>query len=31
MKVIHWELCKNFEFDHTEKWYVYNPEFILEN
>ena len=23
-KVIHWELCKNVEFDHTNKWYMYN-------
>ena len=24
--VIHWELCKKFKFDHTIKWYMYNPE-----
>ena len=21
-KVIHWELCKKFKFDHTNKWHV---------
>ena len=30
-KVIHWELCKKFKFDHTNKRYTYNPEFVLEN
>ena len=30
-KVIHWELCKKFEFDHTNKWYMHNPTLILEN
>ena len=29
--VIHWELCKNFKFDHTNKWYMHNPESVLEN
>ena len=29
--VIHWELCKNLKFDHTNKWYIHNPESILEN
>ena len=28
-KVIHWELCKKFKFDHTNKWYVHNPESTL--
>ena len=23
-KVIHWELCKNFKFEHTNKWYTHN-------
>ena len=23
--VIHWELCKKLKFDHTNKWYMYNP------
>ena len=30
-KVIHWELYKNFNFDHVNKWYMRNPESILEN
>ena len=30
-KVIHWEMCKKFKFDHTNKWYMQNPALILEN
>ena len=30
-KVIHWEIWKKFKFDHTNKSYIYNPEFVLEN
>ena len=30
-KVIHWELCKKFTFDHTNKWYMHNPAPLLEN
>ena len=30
-KGIHRELCKKLEFDHTTKWYMRKPEFILEN
>ena len=30
-KVIHWELCKKFKFDYTNKWYMHNPESVLEN
>ena len=30
-KVIHWESCKELKFDHTNKWYMHNPEFVLEN
>ena len=30
-KVIHWEMCKKFKFDHTNKGYMYNPASILEN
>ena len=30
-KVIHWEMCKKFKFDHTNKWYMHNPASILEN
>ena len=29
--VIHWEMCKKLKFDHTNKWYMYNPAPILEN
>ena len=29
--MIHWELCEKFEFDHTNKWYTHNSEFVLEN
>ena len=30
-KVIHWEICKKFKFDRTNKWYMHNPAAILEN
>ena len=30
-KVIHWEICKKFKFEHTNKWYMHNLEFVLEN
>ena len=30
-KVIHWELCKKFKFNHTDKWYMHNPESVLVN
>ena len=30
-KVIHWEMCKKYEFDHANKWYMHNPAPILEN
>ena len=30
-KVIHWELCKKFKFDHTNKWYLHNPKSVGEN
>ena len=30
-KVIHWEMCKKFKFDHTNKWYMHNQAFVLEN
>ena len=29
--MIHWELCKKLKFDHTNKWYLHNPEFVQEN
>ena len=30
-KVIHWEMCKKFKFNHTNKCYMHNPAAILEN
>ena len=30
-KVINWELCKKFKFDHMNIWYMHNPELVLEN
>ena len=30
-KVIHWEMCKKFKFDHTNKCYMHNPAPVLEN
>ena len=30
-KVIHWEMCKKFKFDHTNKWYMHNSSSPLEN
>ena len=30
-KVIHWEICKKFKIDHDNKWYMHNPEPVLEN
>ena len=30
-KVIHWEMCKKYKFDHTNKWYMHNPASVLEN
>ena len=29
-KVIHWELCKKFKFDHMNKYYMHNPQSALE-
>ena len=29
-KVIHWELCKRLKIDHTIKWYMHKPGYILE-
>ena len=29
-KVIYWELCKKLKFDHTTKWYMHKPEYVLE-
>ena len=30
-KVIHWELCKKLTFNHMNKWYMHNPESVLNN
>ena len=30
-KVIHWEMCRKFQFDHTNKWYMQNTAPVLEN
>ena len=30
-KVIHWEMCRKFQFDHTNKWYMHNQAPVLEN
>ena len=30
-KVIHWEMCRKFQFEHTNKWYMHNPAPVLEN
>ena len=28
-KVIHWEMCKKFKFNHANKWYMHNPASVL--
>ena len=30
-KVIPWEFCKKFKFDHTQQCYMHNPESVQEN
>ena len=30
-KVIYWEMCKKFKFDHVNKWYMQYSEPVLEN
>ena len=30
-KVILWKMCRKFQFDHTNKWYMHNPAPVLEN
>ena len=30
-KVIPWEMCRKFQFDHTNKWYMHNAAPVLEN
>ena len=29
--MFHWELCKNFQLDHTNKWHMHKPTSVLEN
>ena len=29
-KAILWELCKKLKFDHTNKWYMHNPNLVNE-
>ena len=29
-KVIPWELCKEFKFNHILKWFMYKSESLLE-
>ena len=29
--MIHWKLSKKLKFDHMNKWYMRNPESVLEN
>ena len=29
--MIHWEMYKKLEFDHTNKWYMHNTAPVLEN
>ena len=30
-KVIYWEMCKKFQFDHMNKWYMHNSAPVQEN
>ena len=30
-KVVHWEMCRKFQFNHTKKWCMHNPAPVLEN
>ena len=30
-KMIQWDMCMNFKFDHTNKWCMHNPAPVLEN
>ena len=30
-KLIHWEMCQKFKFDHANKWYMHNLAPVLEN
>ena len=30
-RMIHWEMCKILKLDRMNKWYMHNPESVLEN
>ena len=30
-KVIYWEMCNKFKFDHTNKWYMLKPASLKKN
>ena len=30
-KLINWEMCLKFKFDHTNKWYMHKPAPVLKN
>ena len=30
-KVVYWEMCRKFQFDDTNKWYMHNTAPVLEN
>ena len=30
-KVIHWEMCRKFQIDHTNRWYMHDSAPVLEN
>ena len=30
-KVVHWEMCRKFQFDRTNKLYMHNPAPVIEN
>ena len=30
-KFINWGMCRKFKFNHADKWYMHNPEPVLEN
>ena len=29
-KIIHWELCKKFDIEASDKWYTHTPEKVIE-
>ena len=30
-QVIHWQLCKDYNLEHAEKWYGHSPQVTIEN